>query len=247
MALLTEDHVLKKIFPSKIVITERSIETKNEIARLMRLSRKITFKKEDCSPILMIPKTMELPALVQTYGHILTPRRLVYGLDGCKGDFNAKNYSHYSCHVSYDFIIQNFHSASSGWSKITLVGAARVPKETIFQNLVKLCSIPFSPLCLTTQGKFDYLFYVEKAAEANAIKDCDKTTIHIESHLNMNDDEPKEHKLNIRVVSSRPPDTVMNNKGNFLIEAQFLVLLYFRRHLSSNVGIKPVILQFFSC
>ena len=50
-------------------------------------------------------------------------------------------------------------------------------------------------------------------------------TIHIESHVNMNDDEPKEHKLNIRVVSSRPPDTVMNNKGNFLTEAQFLVLL----------------------
>ena len=67
---------------------------------------------------------------------------------------------------------------------------------------------------------------MEKTAEANAIKECDKMTIQIESHINMNDDAPKEHKLNIRVVSSRPPDTVMNNKGNFLIEAQFLVLLW---------------------
>ena len=67
---------------------------------------------------------------------------------------------------------------------------------------------------------------MEKTAEANAIKECDKMTIQIESHINMNDDAPKEHKLCIRVVSSRPPDTVMNNKGNFLIEAQFLALLF---------------------
>ena len=88
---------------------------------------------------------------------------------------------------------------------------------------------------------------MEKAAEANAIKECDKMTIHIESHINMNDDAPKEHKLNIRVVSSRPPDTVMNNKGNFLIKVQSgFSNMPFRRNLSSNLRRKPVTL-FSSC
>ena len=41
----------------------------------------------------------------------------------------------------------------------------------------------------------------EKTIEANAIKNCDKMTIHIDSHLSMNEDTPKEHKLNIRAVS----------------------------------------------
>ena len=84
-------------------------------------------------------------------------------------------------------------------------------------NLSKLCSIPFSPICLTNQGKFDLSFYVEKSAEANAIKNCDKMTINIDSHSSMNEDTPKEHKLNIRVVSSRPPDTVINPKGKLKV------------------------------
>ena len=111
-------------------------------------------------------------------------------------------------------ILQKFHNGSSGWSKITLVDGARVPREALFENLSKFSSIPFSPICLTTQGKFDLSFYVEKTVEANAIKNCDKMTVHIDSHLSMNEDTPKEHKLNIRVISSRPPETTINSKGN---------------------------------
>ena len=114
--------------------------------------------------------------------------------------------------------MQQFHSASSGWSKITLVDGARVPRDTLFEHLSKFCSIPFSPICLATQGKYDLSFYVEKTIEANAIKNCDKMTIHIDSHLSMNEDTPKEHKLNIRAVSSRPPDTTINSKGNISLK-----------------------------
>ena len=74
--------------------------------------------------------------------------------------------------------------------------------------------MPFSPICLTTQGKNDLTFYVENALEAKAIKDCHKMTIHINADHAMSEENcPKEYKLNIRVITSRPPETTINVNG----------------------------------
>ena len=98
---------------------------------------------------------------------------------------------------------------------MTLVEAAKLPRKVLLENLSNVCSVPFSPICITAQGKNDVIFYVEKAGEANAIKECNKVTIRINTDLNsMSEDTPKEYKLNIRVVSSRPPEPTINSKGN---------------------------------
>ena len=75
--------------------------------------------------------------------------------------------------------------------------------------------MPFSPICLTTQSKNDVSFYVETPTEAKALKDCQKMTIHMDMDYKMTDEiTPKEYHVNIRAVSSRPPETVINSKGN---------------------------------
>ena len=75
--------------------------------------------------------------------------------------------------------------------------------------------MPFSPICLTTQSKNDVSFYVETPIEAKALKDCQKMTIHMDTDYKMTDEIiPKEYHVNIRAVSSRPPETVINSKGN---------------------------------
>ena len=102
-----------------------------------------------------------------------------------------------------------------GWHKITLIAAAKVPRKLLFENLEKLCAVPFSPICLTTQSKNDVSFYVETPIEAKALKDCQKMTIHMDTDYKMTDEIiPKEYHVNIRAVSSRPPETVINAKGN---------------------------------
>ena len=102
-----------------------------------------------------------------------------------------------------------------GWHKITLIAAAKVPRKLLFDNLEKFCTMPFSPICLTTQGKNDVSFYVETPIEAKALKDCQKMTIHMDTDYKMTDEIiPKEYHVNIRAVSSRPPETVINSKGN---------------------------------
>ena len=55
---------------------------------------------------------------------------------------------------------------------------------------------------------------MENAVEAKAIKDCDKMTIHINADQAMSEENcSKEYKLNIRVITSRPPETNINGKG----------------------------------
>ena len=80
--------------------------------------------------------------------------------------------------------------------------------------------MPFSPICLTAQGKNDLTFYVETPAEANAIKESNKVAVRIKTDLNSMSEEDtlKEYKLNIRVVTSRPPDSTINSKGIYYIE-----------------------------
>ena len=78
--------------------------------------------------------------------------------------------------------------------------------------------MPFSPICLTTQGKNDLTFYVENAVEAKAIKNCHKMTVHVNLDQQMSDESiPKYYKLNIRTVGSRPPETTINSKGTYKI------------------------------
>ena len=86
----------------------------------------------------------------------------------------------------------------------------------MFDTLLRYCAVPFSPICLTTQGKNDLTFYVENAVEAKAIKDCNKMTIHINADQAMGEEiSSKEYKLNIKVITSRPPETLLNSKGKF--------------------------------
>ena len=99
---------------------------------------------------------------------------------------------------------------------MTVVDAAKLPRQMLFQSLLNVCSISFSPICLTVQGKNDVTFYLEKLIEANAIKGCNKMVIKVKANIieSMTDEEIlKDYKLNIRVVPSKPPETTLNAKG----------------------------------
>ena len=104
----------------------------------------------------------------------------------------------------------------AGWHKVSVIGAGKVPKKVLCDGISNVCSVPFSPICLTVQGKNDVTFYVEKAVEATALKECHKMTIKVNIDNRMcEDDIPKEYKLNIKVVSSKAPETIINSKGMY--------------------------------
>ena len=103
----------------------------------------------------------------------------------------------------------------AGWHRITLVDAGKLPRKLLFEHLLDKCSVPFSPICVTTQCQQDIVFYVEKPGEAKAIKDCNKMTMQFNAEMSsMSEyDTFKEYKFNIKVVPARPPATTMNPKG----------------------------------
>ena len=112
-------------------------------------------------------------------------------------------------------ILQKISHNLAQWHKVTVIDAAKLPREILFESLLNACSAPFSPICVTMHGK-NMTFYLEKLVEANAIKGCNKLVIKANTNVAeyMTDEEMlKDYKLDIRVVPSKPPETTLTPKG----------------------------------